>query len=311
MPELNAFSQTGSVSEILSALRALQTRDDYVESEVKRTGGIATKWWLGCGGSALLAFLCIFLVGAIAVVGVPLLIIAVIAGIVCLVFGIKWSSLCGKWRAQDLDDRRMALGVRFLEVLGQDIPNKAKCTLAINFDGYLKHGKLVAEQRGREIYPIRLAKYEDFWFSATGRLHDGNRFRLSVEQVVNRKEKRKPKYTKVLERTADKVTLVMRIAPEGYPNWQQLAQTLQPGMADGLQIMRADVRDGIVRLVGLTPLCERRSGRGEQVGGEENLATGDTLLKLFLYAYDKLQYCRPQAPGQGGAAPAPEAPPAQ
>jgi hypothetical protein len=299
MPELNAFSQTGPVAEILSALRTLQARDDYIETEAKRCGGIATRWWLGCGGAALIAFLCIFLAAAIAILGIPLLIIAVIAMVVCIIRGAKWSSLCGQWKRQDMEDRRIALACRFLEVIGQDIPSKANCSIAINFDGYQKHGMLVSDQRGREIYPIRLMKYEDFWFGASGKLHDGNRFRVAIEQIVRRKEKRKPKYTKAQERITEKVTLVLRVAPTSYPNWQQLEQTLQPGMADGLQVLRTDVRESVLRVVGVTPECVKRTGRVNSVTGEEHLATGDTLLRLFTYVYDKLQHCRPQATGQG------------
>ena len=308
MQQTQAFSQTGTVAQILSGLRQLQSYDDYVEEQSRQCRNAATKWWLGCGGSLVVLIVSIVLTG-IAVIFVGLLVLAAVAMIVCLVFGIMWSARSSKWGRQDLDDRRLALAAHFFQVIGQDVPPKAQCSLSVNFDGYLKHGTRVQDQKVQGQYPSRLMKYEDFWLSVSGKLLDGNRFRVAVEQIVRRKEKRKPKYTKVLERISDKITLVLRIAPESYPNWQHLAQTLQPGATtEGFQVTRAQVQDGVLRVVAVTPMYVCRSGRGTSVSGTENQINGDTLLGMFLYAYDKLGHCRPQA-GQGGPAISPEGAP--
>jgi hypothetical protein len=283
-----AFSQTGTVDEILNGLRDLQKRDDLIEAQARLCGKKATRWGIGLG-------VC-FVLGIISLVLslLPLFGVVFVVGIACLICMIYWIVQSSRWSAQDMEDRRLALALKFFEVLGRDVPKKAKCAVDINFDGYLQHGQLLEQQGGGWLNPITVKKFADTWFTARGRLSDGNQFRVSIEQVVRRKEKRKRKYTKVNERIVEEVTLALKISPESYPNWQQLAQTLTTGGVDGsLNVTRVQALDGIARIVGEMPMMVSNKGRyGTQTSGENHLATGDTLLRLFLYVYDKLQRCQ-------------------
>jgi hypothetical protein len=280
------FTQTGRVEDILNGLRELQQRDDLIEEQVRVCGKQAGKFGWGCGVSFLLCFLAILL-PFIAILTVP----AVVA---CLVGIIYWGVQRSKWAKQDMEDRRLALALQFFEVLGRDVPKKARCALEVNFDGYQNHGQLVEQQGGGWMNPVRTLKYADTWFTARGTLHDGNQFRIAVEQSVRRKEKRKRKYTKVNERIAEEVVLTLKISPESYPNHQKLAQMLTTGGMEGLRVTRAQVENGVARVVGETSLFVRNTGRAgaQTTTGDQHLATGDTLLRLFLYVYDKLQQCR-------------------
>ncbi|MHB9025621.1 MAG: hypothetical protein ACYC7E_15870 [Armatimonadota bacterium] len=291
-----AFARTAPVAKILEELRFLRSRDLFIEEQARLCGKTATKWWVGCGASFALLFFLLIVTSAAAWLGAVAFVLIPI-GILCLIFGIIWSTKCSGWKKQDMEDRRLMLAQRFLEVIGQDVPGRAQCSVGISFDHYKTHGKLVEKEGGGWLNPITRYKYQDTWFSARGRLYDGNRFRATIEQTIHRKEKAKRKYTKVNERVIEEVTLVLRVSQEGYPNWAQLAQALQPGVVEGVQITGVQVTNGSVRIKGKTPASIQRTGRaGTQSEGADNLASGDTLLKLFLYVYSQLQNCRAAQP---------------
>jgi len=285
------FSMVSTVEEILNAVQTLRARDNYVEAQVKEQGKKAVWWWVGFALSVILLI-------ALASSGVSYLaVIPVLTGILSLVMGIIYSARKAGWAKQDVEDRRLELVKQLFSVLGCDIPRRNKCAVNVSFDDYRTHGTQVSLEKSGWFGSLKRYKYEDVWFTARGLLCDGNRFKVTITQNVHRKEKAKRKYTKVSERFEEEVVLLLKVSPESYPNLANLEATLMPGEYDGLRVTRVLAQNGLVRITCATSPARRLQGRsGTNNSDWDNLATGDTILKLFLVVYGKLQDSRaPQA----------------
>ncbi len=195
---------------------------------------------------------------------------------------------------QDIENRRYDMARDFFETVGRDIPSKVPSTLSISFESYQKHGKLDNKSSEGFLGAIRTFSYTDKWFSLGSKLHDGNVFKIEVEQAIKRKEKSKRKYTKVAEVINEKVKLVMRIDPATYPGAEKIAASMKPGMnVAGMSIERVAFGRSILRIIATTPGYRCIKGRyGTQEDGKTNLLDGKKLVSLFLYIYKNLQDCR-------------------
>lgn len=268
---------TDTAPGLVRRLRQLLDFDAEVERQLRLWNGVMIGCWIG---TVVILF---FLATSVPFIGLPL-------GILCLGMAIYATVQYYKFKNEDMENRRLELPLRFLEILGRDIPHKRKCRLNVNFDGYEKHGQLL-NQSGN-MFTCRLKEYEDHWFSAKGSLCDNTLFRVNILQSVKRKEKSKRKYTKVNERITEKIKLTLRVSPEAYPEWAKLDQLLQQGGVPETEIAYA-VSNGTVRIVAVRQPAKRCSNRsGQQTQDEHNLTSGDTLLQLFMYVYAQLQHCR-------------------
>ncbi|MHB9108581.1 MAG: hypothetical protein ACYDCO_16110 [Armatimonadota bacterium] len=281
------LSMVSSVPEILTYARSLKSHDKFVEAQVKETGTKATWSWVGFAVSVILVI-------ALGNSGAPaLVILPILTGIPTLVLGIVFSSQKAKWSKENMEDRRLELVTQLFSVLGRDIPRRAKCAVNVSFDDYRTHGTQVSLDKSGWFGSLKRSKFEDAWFTARGMLYDGNRFKITITQNVHRKEKSKRKYTKINERFQEEVTLLLKVSPESYPNIANLAPALQATVFDGLQVTRMLADGNLVRITCATPPATRLQGRyGTNTEGWDNLATGHTVLKLFLAVYGKLQECR-------------------
>jgi len=280
------LSLVAPVAEILAQVRSLEAHDKFVEAQMKEQGARAVWWWVGFAVSIILL---IALANALPV----LVFIPILAGILSLVMGIVYSVRRAKWAKENIENRRIELTGQLFTVLGRDIPHRNKCAVNVSFDDYRTHGTQVEATKAGFFGGIKQFKYEDTWFTARGLLYDGNRFKVTITQTVHRKEKAKRKYTKITERFDEEITLLLKVSPETYPNIAGLPPALQPGMYDDLQVNRVLAQGNLVRIACATPTATRLRGRsGASESGWDNLATGDTVLKLFLVVYAKLQDCR-------------------
>jgi len=280
------LSQVGSVEEILTAVRSLETYDQYVEAQAKETGKKATLWWVGFAAGVILLII-------LANVAPILVFVPLLGGILSLVMGIVYSSRKAKWAKENMENRRLELVKQLFTVLGRDIPRRNKCAVNVSFDDYRTHGTQVEFTKSGLLGGLKQYKYEDTWLTARGLLYDGNRFKITITQNVHRKEKPKRKYTKINERFDEEITLLLKVSPDAYPDLNRLTTTLTPGEYDGLRLTRVQISDGLLRVVCATPPATRLQGRyGATSEGWDSLATGDTILKLFLAVYGKLQECR-------------------
>lgn len=282
------FTQAGTVLQLKDALGALCARDEQVEQQ-------KALWSKKAGIGWVFVF-----VGFVGMIGggmsglVPLIVLAALVFVVALVVAIVCAVRASRFAKEDCEDRRLELASGLLETVGQDVPSKASMNLDMSFDAYQTHGQLVSEDKQGGFYPVVARQYKDTWFRATGRLNDGNRFKLAVTQMAKRKEKRKPKYTKVSEQVYERISLMLRISPETYPGWSALRTLLAPGTAEGFQILRAQVDEqGIARIVARTPALVTRTGRyGTQTLSPGPLATTETVARLFMHVYERMQQCR-------------------
>ncbi len=280
------INASGTIDQHLKNLHDIERQDKIIEAQAAETQKQLIWWILGAVAAVILLVILGNSSPGLAPIGIIVLLPCVVMAIIV---GIKLSGL----KKQDIEDRRIQLPIKFLGVLGRDIETNTPVTLNVDFQGYKIHGVVLEQNKGNMLNPISTFKYADSWFGARGKLADGNRFNVSIKQNIKRKEKRKRKYTKVNERIDEDITLVLRISPTRYPNWQQLNQLLSPGMHDNLQITRLHVAADGVRLVCTTPEIHNRQGRGgSSTTTGATLADGDTLLRLFLYVYQQLEKCR-------------------
>ncbi len=298
-----ALAQSGTVLQLRDTLRGLRAQDQ----EMARQKARWTKWSVGSWLTAAVSFIAIIVTGIAELLAlVALFAVLLLAGVV---MGIVSVVKAYRYRAQDLEDRRLEVAEGLLQTVGEDVAPKSAMSMEMSFEPYQRHGQLVDQQKSRNIYPIVESRYKDTWFQAKGRLADGNRFRVEVTQLAKRKEKRKPKYIKANEQLSERVGLMVRVSPETYPGWQQLRQSLQPATLEGCQVLQAQVDEqGTVRIQAQTPTRVVRTGRaGSQILSEGPLTTAETLARLFVYLYDQMQHCRgAAAQGAGDAQPAPQ-----
>jgi hypothetical protein len=272
------FAARGTKDALRASLDELARQDKIIEAKIKQANLYVTIAAI----PAALVFFAIF-VGLSPVVFIIFL--------VPLIPAIVYRVTLGR---QDLEDRRIEAGREFFHVLGQDIPSQTQCAVDIDFQGYRKHGTLTDKKAEGFLGSTRQFSYSDSWFAASGKLHDGNSFKVEIEQSIKRKEKSKRKYTKVNEAIRETVKLSLRIDPATYPRYNGLPSFLASGVSTGdMRIAKADLVDSTLRLSAITPLYRITSGRtGKSETGKENLVSSKKLIALFLYVYRQLQRCR-------------------
>lgn len=285
------FSMTGTVEQLLTALEEFWQRNRFIRSQMQDTGSVTAWWWRGLAVCCLLFFI------AIVIDHKPFIAISSVSVIVCLAVGSFWSSRQDRWTAQHMEIRRLALMRQFLTCIGRDISLKARCAVDISFDDYRTHGQLLSKRRAGFLWSALLFQYTDTWFTARGRLCDGNRFRIRIEQRIQGTETKEGgedrRYTVIRENITEKVVLMLRISSASYPDYVRLAQMLQNGAFHGIDVTHVSMHDDRVRVVCKTMLTMRQvCEKSVSYIGEENLANGDTLLQLFLFVYTQLQSCR-------------------
>jgi hypothetical protein len=273
------FTARGTKDALRASLDELARQDKIIEAKIKQ----ANIYLIIAAIIVILSLVC-------TIAGLPSAIFWVFI-VICLIPTIIYRSMLG---SQDLEDRRIEAGREFFYVLGQDMPSGAQCSVDIDFQGYKKHGKLVDKKSEGFLGSIRQFAYQDSWFSASGKLHDGNSFKLEIEQSVKRKEKSKRKYTKINEAIRETVKMALRIDAATYPKYSGLLSFLASGVNAGdLRIEKVDLVNNTLRLSAITPLYRITSGRmGKSETGKENLVSSKKLIALFLYVYSQLQRCR-------------------
>ncbi len=259
----------GRVDELNEQLHALQEQDEIIETK-KRKAGVGC----ACVGAAFAASVAAAALSGGHPAAVAALVVFLVGFIVMIVVTTRYSSL-------DLEDRKLDVAQKLFEVVGKDIPPKAKCRLTVSFQPYQKHGVLVSKEGGAFSRVVQKV-YEDEWFKARGALYDGNQFQVSIKQTVKRKEKRKRKYTKVKERFTETLTLTLTLDAESYPGFAEAGQHVDASASiEGLAIKSVSQTDNKLKI----------AAAATSTTGEE-LITGDKLLKLFLHVYQGLAACR-------------------
>ena len=275
------FKAEGPVDEIRSKLDNLAAMDKVVEGKLKKVNKFLTVYTV--------ISVILFIAMCIGVVFLmPLLLVSLV--VLLLPALIIKSQL----NVQNLEDRKIETGRQFFSILNDDIPGKKNCSVYADFQGYQRHGKLVSKKNEGFLASIRHSVYVDCWFLASGALHDGNVFKLSIVQTAKRTEKSKRKYTKVAEALREKVKLLVKIDRATYPKAETLTTLIKPSVSvAGLNIRQVAMRDSVLRITADTEVCRYVKGRYGTTGtGTESLMEGKKLIALFLYLYGHLQKCR-------------------
>ena len=265
---------------LLRRLQAAATADKAAEARASKQGKRA-----GCLG--LLGFLSIFgVVFSMAELDLPwwLGLLPPSLLVAAIYFGVR------AYRASrfDLDDRKLEAVTKVLRALRADADDDQNVNLTIDFRPYVKGGELQEESGGR-MSAVREKTYSHRWVELSSGLVDGTRYQLAVTDVIDRKEKRKRKYTKVKERIRSTISLQMRLKAAKYGPADAVAAVLQatPPPAP-LSLKRVVAKGQNLSLALTTPAARRVSGRSRQEPDPELLVSGDSLLKTFLWAYDGL-----------------------
>jgi len=295
---------TGPAAELLQTLAQVRGADAVADTERAQTskrGGLLTG--VGCvsifGSFFLLGFL------------LPVALTGFAVGIALLVGGFVHLRRAGKLAELDLDNERLAVVSELLDLLRPDLSDKKPITLT------LAHGPAatwapatnVRTEGGWLGGKTHYAEHEDTWLRLGGRLQDGSLFRLSVTESLKRKSKPKRKYTKITDRSREKVALSLRVSPAFYPHLDRLQARLLPERllaGAGLTASQCLVSGPTVRVQAVTGLNTRQVLRYSQPQtGQENRINSAKLIGLLAFVFAGLSHCRMDA-----AAPPAEAPPA-
>ena len=218
------------------------------------------------------------------------------------VFGWRYSGM-------NIEDRRLLTAIKFLEVLGADIPAQTPISLAVVFDHY-RHGRKVSKSPGGE------RRYELKWFQIEGKLEGANWFRLSVTEKVGVESQWKGMtptvgdtlmgfernknhfYRQKKERRHEVVALEVKPNLTRYPELDQFVMS----HLTGWNLKSVEQTSDQVKVRAETNVSMRISGRAgmrrnAQEMGEEHRIQGDRLIGLVAKVFDGLNSCREPAPG--------------
>ncbi len=190
------------------------------------------------------------------------------------------------------EKRKIDLARDFVTTVGKDMKSGSEIAMHMSLDGYLVRGTEIKSSKADYFGTARRASYFHRWFSAAGRLHDGNRFLLVIKQWAKRNEKRKRKHTRVNETVAERIRLVIKIDPLTYPRYSMLPYHLQPDVyVGGLHIAAVHLVGNRLTVLATTASWRRPKGT---YGREErkDRIEGEDLVALFIHLYSHLARCR-------------------
>lgn len=269
----NRYRFDGTPQQVLGRLRQAQADDKIAEKRALHLGVLGFLAFLG-----LVAFLAMQ--------------IHALAGVaVVLMLALWWGALWYKRR--DVDDHKLAVPVRFLDIARADMPPDTVLGLTLDLAGYDKPG-----------YHVSGDAYRQKWLTLDAKLSDGNRLGLEVEWLVKRRTKAKHRGTRVKERSRDRVTLALRLNPRLYPSPQRVAEALRAGPPPG-PLKVAGVRPGEHDLaISLATAPRLRVGTGLRCRAQDAVQiTGDTLLGTLVWLYRGIKVAK------AATLPSPQAPP--
>lgn len=287
---LLVYERQAPAAAVLADLDQLQSFDKAMEREESRWKSRTVYTIVGL-------VLCIVgMIASFATEVIPLGLLlgaAVLGALVGAIYcGAKWSRF-GKF---NLEDRRFLLPRKVLSYLTHDMAPDQPLVVRLDFRPYRDAAFLKGQSAAGMFTSQRSYQYVVPWLVLRGQLLDGQRFELELTTIAKRKEKRKRKYTKVRESFHERLQLALRVKPARFPQLAQLAQRVQaaqvpmPFAPTGLR-----AEDGVVTLVGATPVYLRGFGRGQTADTripDVGVCTADHALQAFLATYSGLELCR-------------------
>lgn len=274
------FQVNDTKQALLRNLTQLKAMDAITEWRKKKWG-----WFTGLSGA--LIFLSFFLIGIFS---------ANLSGdnsyliILLVFFGAFLIGLVNYIRnkRKDIENRKLDSVIKLLQCVGEDIPPSAICELTVDFSDYRKGGVLISKEK--KLFGPKQFVYNHKWLTFAGKLFDGNKFELEVEQDVKRKEVPKRKYTKVKENITETASLKLRFNPEFYPAPAKVAENINKGQSPyGMDVKGVLGTDKSLKVTMSTAPAKFLTGRAGWSGDEKILIDGDKLLGLFMLTYEALK----------------------
>lgn len=194
-------------------------------------------------------------------------------------------------KSKDLDDRKLDTATKMVQCVGEDIPPSSECQLVLDFSDYRKGGTIVSQNK-KFLGPKEYV-YNHKWLTFAGKLFDGNKFELEVEQDVKRKEVPKRKYTKVKENITETASLKVKFNPEFYPEPTRVAENINRGSSPyGMDVKGVLGTDKSLKVTMCTSPARFLTGRTGTQGDYNVLINADKLLGLFMLTYDAIRNTR-------------------
>ena len=202
--------------------------------------------------------------------------------------------------AQDLDRPRLEMVRHLVQSLAPDLSPKKPVTLALRHGEATKFGQTTGETREGSIFSgSYVSEYTDNWLTISGRLSDGSVFRLMVTQNVKRKRKPKRNYTKLAERSREKVVLLVRLPSAAYPQLASVPPELDPAklaQRAGLTVSQCTFQNGALRLTAVTGTHLKQTLRySAPEHGLANKIDAPKLISTFAYLFAGLSHHRVKA----------------
>ncbi len=193
-----------------------------------------------------------------------------------------------KYGRLNLDDRRYSLVSQLLRYLATDMGRAGLLDLRIDFNSYQQRRYQTSRAGGATSYAVP-------WLALKGTFADGSRFRLSVTQVVKRKERRKRKYTKVKVAAREKVRLTVLASTKRYTGLERMERLLRGAQQPpGMQLCKVGASANRIDILAMTDCHRKVFGRNasERRGSVPSTMDHHSLLGLFLACYHCLGQCR-------------------
>lgn len=212
------YEAEDTISDIQSHIDEMRDMDIHFETLERR-------WkYLGCGGCLMIP---LSFVGGIALSsliseaasGIAML-VGLGIGIVAAVVGFIAKWVTGR---KNIENKRYELLHRTLGMLVRDMPKDTKVKAKLDMrprNHKLKRTGKEKRQKGWRTWTVSL--YDDPWLTLDGRLLDGTKFRLQMEEKYQHWIWRGKK-TKVKEKSNTLATLILRIKPEKHPMLEKVA----------------------------------------------------------------------------------------
>lgn len=285
----------GTPDEIVAHLARLSSQDAEIEKELRRWNRYQGGAWTGCALSGCVTFF-LFSTGIFWLLTAPLV-------VACLVAGILTGRKASELKHRDLDNHKLDLVARILDVLREDMSGKSASEIVVRHGDLFQWGTKVSQQKvgGGLGFGVTQSAFEDEWLQFHTRLADGSALRIGVGTDGKRKSKPKRKYTKHSDRMSDVLHIAVRTSPEVYPDLSRLQSAVDPATLRtraGLVVKRFAVVPPVVR-VSLETLPYRSvQGRyGRSDAGHENRISADDVLQALAFVYGGLGACRAPAAG--------------
>jgi hypothetical protein len=254
------YTLVGSPASLLEQLDKIQHEDKLAESKAGKSCG------LGCLGLLVSWVFPVMVVPGDAATSVTAL------GSMGALLGSWW--YYRRWKQHDLDDAKLAVARRLLEVLRFDLRDTVQAHLTLDFRE-AHQGPFVTRTVGIKKY------YRQTWLELSTVFADSTRCELQVTRQGRYREKIKRRGNKIRHVRADRISVSLRVDPARYPDLSGVV------LGDPPQDLKGrGVRAGQSRLTAaaITPASTYDNARGV-ADSPENLANPARILGALAWAY--------------------------